>query len=116
MTDDQAESRDQLLGLNDGTRLFFSSSIDYSEIDAFLKDSDRFKHEVEIEVLEFTGGSIKIRVDTPESGNLSYIDNWDPDWHGYIDSKETPLQLLFGTFKSLPLPQGEHIVEFMYQP
>jgi len=33
-----------------------------------------------------------------------------------VDKKETQIELLFGTFKSIPLTQGKHRVIFRYEP
>lgn len=115
-TDDQIEHREKLLGLTDGTRLFFTERIDYGRIEDFISDSDKYKKDIKIDVLEFTGDSLLVRVETPVSGNLSYIDNWDPDWHAYINSTETQIHLLFGTFKSIQIPPGEQIIKFIYKP
>ena len=50
------------------------------------------------------------------NGYFSFIDNWDSNWKAYIDNKPVEIELLFGTFKSVKVGPGKHIIRFMYQP
>ncbi len=111
-TDNQSTARNQLLGINDGTRIFFTKDIDHVLIEDFIKDFNIYKNDVVIEVLEFSGDKIKIQIDTPYNGYLSYIDNWDPDWRVNLNGEQSTIELLFGTFKSVKIPAGNQIVEF----
>jgi uncharacterized membrane protein YfhO len=47
---------------------------------------------------------------------LSFIDNWEQGWKCFVDDKPAEIELLFGTFKSVHLAAGRHIVRFYYQP
>ena len=115
-TDNQERSRNQLLGIADGTRLYFSEKIDYTRIDEYLEDAARFEALVTIDVLDYSGDQLHLQVDTSAAGQLSFIDNWDPDWQATVNGEEIDIQLLFGTFKSIHLLPGSHLVIFSYSP
>ncbi len=110
----ESDARDELLGVKNGDRIFFSKSISHKNISDFLNDSRKLKNDYEI--VEFTGNTLKIRILSPEDGFISYIDNWDPDWKAYIDNNEVPLELLFETFKSVRIYKGDTVVIFSYEP
>lgn len=113
-TRNEPEAVNKLLGIIDGKRLFLSHSIAYSTVTAFLDDVDEFTGN--FQVTSYTGDEIVVTTDTNLAGYLSFIDNWDPDWIASIDHRPVNIELLFGTFKSVPLPAGAHEVIFSYRP
>ena len=102
------------MGLRDGQRIFLSESLKHNSIASFLNDSLRFRNIGT--VVSYTGDELVWELDMPINGHLSFIDNWDPYWKAYVDDRETPIELLFGTFKSIRLTQGKHRVIFRYEP
>ena len=113
-TNNELAARRQLLGVADGKKLYFSETLDHPTIQAFLDDAARFA--VPLRVNSYTGDELTLDVHAPVPGYLSFIDNWDPDWEASIDGETVPIELLFGTFKSVRLPAGEHRVVFTYRP
>jgi putative flippase GtrA len=113
-TNNELNARRQLMGMVDGRKLYFSQSINHPTIQAFLDDAAQFKDFER--VISYTGDELTLAVRTPTEGYLSFIDNWDGDWKVAVDSKPTPIELLFGTFKSVRLVPGEHRVIFSYRP
>ena len=113
-TEKELQARNQLLGAIDGRKLYFSQSINYPTIQAFLDDAVRFKDFER--VISYTGDELTLEVRNTTDGYVSFIDNWDSDWEATVDGKLTPIELLFGTFKSVQLMAGEHRVTFAYQP
>jgi hypothetical protein len=113
-TENQAGARGVLLGIRDGQKMFFSESIEHPTIDSFLRDALRYGQPRGL--IAYNGDELKWEIDAPSTGYLSFIDNWDPDWKAFVDEKPVPIELLFGTFKSVRLTQGRHIVIFKYQP
>jgi hypothetical protein len=103
-----------LLGVADKRRIFFSSSIDHPTIESFLRDSAAQK--ATYAVVRYDGDRLSLWVDSPAPAFLSFIDNWDPDWKAWVKGKPVPIQLLFGTFKSIPIPAGKYAVAFVYRP
>ena len=110
----EPEALKQLLGMVDARKVLFTERIDHPSIQAFLDDARRFPG-VE-RVSRYTGDEISIKVQAPVGGYVSFIDNWDPDWTGAVDSAAVPIERLFGTFKSVPVRAGRHKVEFDYRP
>jgi hypothetical protein len=113
-TEDQLSYRRKLLGIVDGRRLYFSKAIDYLTVEGFLEDASQFNNFER--VISYTGDELVLNVSVTTEGYLSFIDNWDSDWEAILDSKPTKIALLFGTFKSVKIPPGEHRLIFAYRP
>jgi hypothetical protein len=113
-TNNEVNARKKLLGEIDGRKLYFSKTINYSTIQAFLDDAAQFKDFERL--ISYTGDELTLDVRTSTEGYLSFIDNWDRDWEATVDGKPTPIELLFGTFKSVRVAPGEHRVTFAYRP
>jgi len=107
-------ARDELLGVTDGNRFFYSNRIDQSTINAYLEDA----HEYNIKpvVHEYTGDSLVVELDAPVDGYFSFIDNWDANWKALVDGSPVEIERLFGTFKSVKLSAGHHEVSMAYCP
>lgn len=113
----QAEDQDayrQLMGLIDGKRLYSSSSIAHGTVREFLQDSSSLA--AGLQVRSYDGDRLVADVDAPAAGYVSFIDNWDADWRAYVDGNPAAIELLFGTFKAVRVPEGKHTVTFTYQP
>jgi hypothetical protein len=113
-TENEKQYRDILLGVKGGRHIFLSASRLHNSISSFLNDSVRFQDTGKM--ISYTGDELVWELVMPINGYLSFIDNWDPYWKAYVDGKETPIELLFGTFKSIPLTPGKHQVIFRYEP
>jgi len=113
-SENELEARRTLLGIRDGRKIFFSESIEHSTVQAFLRDAARYQNPGKL--LSYTGDELIWEINAPTEGYLSFIDNWDRGWKVFVDEKETDIELLFGTFKSVRLAPGQHRVRFCYQP
>jgi hypothetical protein len=110
----ESAARDELLGVTNGNRFFFSSRIDQPTILSFLDDAHSYK--VKPVVHEYTGDSLLVQLDAPSDGYFSFIDNWDSDWKARVDGAPAEFDPLFGTFKSVKLTSGHHEVSMAYCP
>jgi hypothetical protein len=110
----EKDARDVLIGLKDGNRIYFSDSITHPTVTAFLADASRYSSFSQVK--SYTADDLAITVKAPASGYISFIDNWDVDWKAEVDGKAVPIELLFGTFKSVHVSAGEHQVLFSYRP
>jgi hypothetical protein len=108
------ESQEVLLGVIGKQKVFFSESIDYKTVRDFLMDALRYKNHGFL--LSYTGDELEWKIDAPAAGYLSFIDNWDSNWKVFVDGEENKIELLFGTFKSVAIKQGEHRIKFVYKP
>ncbi len=114
-TKNELDARRILSGQADGRRLFFSESIEYPTVTAFLRDAVRYRENAQ-KVLSYTGDDLVLEFNAPAHGYLSFIDNWDYGWKAFVDGKEEKIDLLFGTFKSVKVSPGMHRVKFSYEP
>jgi uncharacterized membrane protein YfhO len=103
-----------LLGVRDGRKIFFSESIEHSTVQSFLRDALRYRDTGHL--LSYTGDQLCWEINAPVKGYLSFIDNWDWGWNAFVDDKPSEINLLFGTFKSVAIAPGRHIVRFSYEP
>jgi hypothetical protein len=67
-------------------------------------------------ILYYSPNSIKLRTERNEPAYLVYLDSYTPDWLAFIDGKKTDLLRANYLFKSVYVPAGSHIVEFIYRP
>jgi uncharacterized membrane protein YfhO len=104
----------ELLGIKGCQKIFQTRAIQYPEISKFLEDARGFGGSWQL--VDYNGDLLRLKAKMPHSGYLSFIDNWDPDWQARVDGEGRPIELLYGTFKSVALPAGEHEVEFVYRP
>jgi hypothetical protein len=104
----------RLLGLRDGQKLFFSERIAHASVVDFIRDAGRSP--AIVRPVAYDGDTLHVDVATPAEGYLSFVDNWDPDWQAFVDSRPARLETLFGTFKSVRVPAGRHRVVFAYRP
>ena len=60
----------------------------------------------------------KVRIQTKNSVPklLFRSETFDPGWHVSIDKKRVPLHRADYDFQAVAVPEGEHVVEFSYQP
>jgi hypothetical protein len=113
-TEGELPARIVLLGVQDGTKVFFSESIGHEKIESFLRDTLRYRPAGHL--LFYNGDELRWEIEAPIEGYLSFIDNWDCDWKVSVDDKAAEIELLFGTFKSVKITPGKHSVRFYYQP
>jgi len=106
--------RDELLGVTNGNRFFFSRSIGQKNIADFLSDAHEFS--IKPVVHDYTGDHLLVEVNVPESGYFTFVDNWDENWIARVDGVPVEIERLFGTFKSVKLETGEHEVAMAYCP
>jgi hypothetical protein len=107
-------ARDELLGVTNGRRFFFSESIRQTDPEEFLIDAHRY--DVKPKVLEYNGDFLQVNVTVSTSGYLSFIDNLDENWTARIDGSPVKIEPLFGIFKSIHMEAGTHEVIFAYCP
>ena len=113
-TQNELPARRVLLGVQDGTKVFFSESIKHETIVSFLHDAGRYLPAGSL--LFYNGDELRWEIQAPAAGYLSFIDNWDSGWKATVDGEPAEIELLFGTFKSVKLTPGLHRVQFKYQP
>jgi hypothetical protein len=107
-------AKQELLGVINGKKLYFSSKIKHNTVRQFLDDAKR--SQLKEKILSYNGDKLVVEVSADTDGYLSFIDNWDPDWEAKVDGDPVPIERLFDTFKSVRMSAGQHQVEFIYRP
>jgi hypothetical protein len=113
-TENELQARRILLGVQDGTKVFYSKPIGHATVESFLRDAMLYRPAGHL--LSYRGDELRWEIQAPVEGYLSFIDNWSPGWKVSVDDKPAEIELLFGTFKSVRLTPGRHRVKFYYQP
>lgn len=67
-------------------------------------------------VLHFSPNSIKLQTNLNEPAYLVYLDTYTPDWLVLIDGQKKDVIKANYLFKSVLVPAGSHIVQFIYRP
>ena len=100
-----------------GQRIFVSANIDQKTPVEFLADVDATNaggHPA-VEVVDYNGDTMRLRVRADRPSWLSFVDNWDPNWTATVNGQPTPIELLFGSYKSVRIPAGASDVVFDYR-
>jgi hypothetical protein len=108
----------RLMGMEDGQRLFVSSSIEHATIKDFVLDAAATTARVkpQLRIQAYDGDNLSLTVATPRAVHLTFIDNWDPDWIVTVNGQTSVPEMLLGTFKSVRLGPGVSAVQFSYRP
>ncbi len=116
--EDRPDELDELLGVIDGKRLYFSENNDQTEIKPFLNDCSLHENKYlkSLKVMHYDGDQLRLELDVNKEGYLNFIDNWDEEWFASINENPTEIEKLFGTFKSLRVPAGKSEILFYYNP
>ena len=101
-------------------KIFFSKSLDYSNINNFMKDVlENEKSSVlnlKFNEESYNGDNIEIIINNKVEGFVTFLDNWSPGWKLYINNKEEDIYKLFNTYKSAKISVGKNIINFKYEP
>lgn len=68
------------------------------------------------EIKDYKANKINIFVNSPSTCLLFLSDNYYPGWIAKVDGEETEILRANFTFRAVKVSQGEHIVNFEYQP
>ena len=72
--------------------------------------------EGELELIDYRPNFSKFKVLTSKPALLFLSDVFYPGWMAFVDKKPVKIYRADYTFKAIPVPEGEHEVEFSYQP
>jgi hypothetical protein len=95
----------------------FTSSLAHDSPWSFVEDSIQAARSVQsLRIARYTGDMLELFFRCGSPGHLTFVDNWDPDWKAWINGEQVPISLAFGTFKSVAVTPGNHVVRFEYIP
>ncbi|MFB3897290.1 MAG: hypothetical protein ACE14V_13395 [bacterium] len=64
----------------------------------------------------YTPNRIKLRVQSATPGELIFSELYYPGWKAYLDGKRVQIGITDELFRSLPIPLGEHRVDWVFSP
>ena len=68
------------------------------------------------EIIQYENEKVVIKVKARQSGWLVLLDTYYPGWKAYLDGREVKIYRADGFFRAVEVPEGEHIIEFVYFP
>ncbi|MBX7042656.1 MAG: YfhO family protein [Ignavibacteria bacterium] len=113
-----ADRFSEIMGLNDGQKIFFTSERTHESLSGFFEDMNARRSEAtdKYKILNYTGDRLEINVESVSAGKVIFIDNWDKGWKAFVNGTEVPVNIELGTFKSVKIPAGVGKVVFEYSP
>ena len=91
------------------------SSSDPTPIENFYKDTTQFSIGT-VSIESYLPTEVLLYTKNNEEGLLVLRDTYYPDWHAYVDGKETKIYPADWIFRGIIVPAGEHNIKFSYQP
>ena len=107
-------TKSQLLGVTSSTRFFLIRSQVGS--DPHRPGESDLLPLLEHDVVFYDGSRLVVDVNTDTAGELVFADNWDENWSATVAGHRSQVNLAFGTFKSVHIPEGRSRVVFSYCP
>lgn len=91
---------------------------EYQHITGFagLDDSGREGAGATASIQDVSPERVVATLQTPARGVLVLADSFSPDWTVEIDGRPADLVPVNGFMRGVPVPEGDHIVEFQYRP
>jgi|GEM_PF-3141567 len=75
-----------------------------------------YARDEETEVLDFGPNHIRFKINNSKSGLFYYADTYSKHWKAWVDGQPTKILKANFNFKAVPVEEGEHIVEFRFEP
>jgi hypothetical protein len=67
-------------------------------------------------IAEYKSQAVTIRASLDDAGVLVLTDSFYPGWNAYVNGTQEKIYRANLFFRAVPLPAGDHIVEFRYEP
>ena len=69
-----------------------------------------------VEFLDYRPNHQMLSLDAPQAALLVITDAFSPGWRALVDGQPTPVMLVDGAFRGIPVPSGQHQVRLDYRP
>ena len=67
-------------------------------------------------IVSYKNQTVTIQASVNDSGILVLVDSYYPGWKAYVDGREARILKANHFFRAVVLAEGEHVVEFRYEP
>jgi hypothetical protein len=75
-----------------------------------------WRYEGDVQMTRWEPERRVFRVQSPVGGEFVLKEQYFPGWTASVDGREFRVERTEGTFQSVPVPSGEHSIEFRYRP
>src|SRR3989344_4465605 len=79
---------------------------------AFLQNNPA----VPVTISGYLPSAVTLKSAAREDSTLVLTDTMYPGWEAYVDQKAVPISGYKNTLRAIPVPKGEHTIEFFYRP
>ena len=69
-----------------------------------------------VEIVSYENSRVLCRVKAPSEGYLVLLDSFYPGWRANVDGREAAISQANFAFRAVPVPAGDHSVEFRFAP
>jgi hypothetical protein len=67
-------------------------------------------------ILKMLPDRLQLQVGASRDGHVVLVDAYDPGWRATVDGRPTPVLRANVGFRAVAVPEGRHVVEFVYRP
>lgn len=109
----------QVVSINTDNALYEDPScVQMDEINYIknFKDMKLDNIDIQIDDIELKNNSVSAKVKASKAAFINHTQSMYPGWKAYVDGKQTPIYLVNGMIQGIEVPEGEHFVEFRYEP
>ena len=85
-------------------------------LDQFVQITPKGRFEGTAKIVSYENQAVTINASLIDSGILVLADSHYPGWKAYVDGRETQILKANHFFRAVALPDGDHVVEFKYDP
>lgn len=100
-------------------RRLLQSSFDPAQevvLDQSIPIEPKGRLEAAATIVDYSDQQVIVQASLNDAGILVLADSYYPGWKAYIDGKEETIRRANLFFRAVPLPAGDHRVEFRYEP
>jgi hypothetical protein len=69
-----------------------------------------------VEIKDYSSNRVILNINVPSSGILVLSDTFYPGWKAFIDWEETEIMKANAIMRAVVVPEGKHLVKFVYDP
>jgi len=84
--------------------------------DKVTPDKSPYARDENTQVLDFGPNHIRFKINNSKAGLFYYADSYSKHWKAWVDGESTPVLRANFNFKAVYVDEGEHIVEFRFEP
>jgi hypothetical protein len=84
--------------------------------DSGIHESVDQKAEGTAKILDYRNDYVRCDVTSATGGFLVLLDSWYPGWQAFVDGRRTDVYRANYAFRTVVVPEGNHVVEWRYRP